>query len=64
MSLANICAHGGHWCFRCALYVTAEDYNGGLRCQRCQSIRLRFDPPIPGFTTDEPNDTDPENCHV
>lgn len=62
----NICAFGGYWCRRCQRYVAVATSETGRpnACQQCGSIKLRFDPPIEGFSTSEHFKTDPKEAHV
>lgn len=63
----DIAEHGGHWCRRCWRYVEVEQSDTGQpdQCATCGSIRLRWDPPVPGFQRDENQlKSDPKNCHV
>lgn len=51
LSLANIAEHGGHCCRDCQRYVDPDisDVGQPNKCPRCDSTRLRFDPPVLGY---------------
>jgi DNA-directed RNA polymerase subunit RPC12/RpoP len=66
MKLSDVCEHGGYWCRACQRFVVPEedDHGRGRRCPRCDGIRLRYHPPLPGFKAGEPLMTDPKNLHA
>jgi hypothetical protein len=62
MTLTDLILSGGHYCQRCNAYRITEDYNGGLRCVRCHSARLKYTPPVPALQPPQP-DPLPEKPH-
>lgn len=63
---AKICAFGGHWCGRCQRYVAVATSDQGrpAACEQCGNVKLRFDPPVEGFSTSEVFKSDPKEVHV
>lgn len=52
-SLSDVCANGGYFCRRCQRFVDVQDsHSGYVQCAKCQSCKVKWCPPVPGFSRD------------
>jgi methionine aminopeptidase len=61
----SICEQGGYFCKNCqAFRETVEGHNGYRACACCNSIRVKWCPPIEGYKAGDVFQTDPRKSHV